>query len=94
MNCPLCNTKENLIIRRTKLLELRAYWLSSFNFDPFPIEFSVDHIDKLQCSVCHLEYFDPPNYGDADFYAKLSKTIGITSRASGNLMWLRGLFPV
>lgn len=73
MNCPLCSTKESLIAKRTSLLDLRACWLSAFGFDPFPSDYSNDHIDKKKCSSCHLEYFDPPFYGDADFYARISK---------------------
>ncbi len=30
-------------------------------------------MDRKKCSSCHLEYFDPHFYGDADFYAKISK---------------------
>lgn len=73
MNCPLCNTKESLIARRTPLPELRSYWLSGFGFDPFPKDFSQGHIDRKKCPSCHLEYFDPPFYGGADFYAEISR---------------------
>lgn len=73
MNCPLCSTKESLIAKRTSLADLRAHWRSAFGFDPFPSDFPKDYIDKKKCSSCHLEYFDPPLYGDADFYARISK---------------------
>lgn len=73
MNCPLCNAKESLITKRTPLSELRGHWLSTFGFDPFPKDFSNSHIDKKKCPSCHLEYFDPPYYGNADFYARISK---------------------
>lgn len=73
MNCPLCGKKENLIAKRTGLAELRANWLKSFGFDPFPSDYSQGHVDKKKCAACHLEFFDPPFYGDADFYAKISK---------------------
>lgn len=65
--------KESLIAKRTSLSKLRAYWHSSFGFDPFPRDFAKDHIDRKKCASCHLEYFDPPYYGDADFYARISK---------------------
>lgn len=73
MNCPLCNNKKSFVTKRTSLSELRACWLASFGFDPFPSDFVNAHMDKKQCSSCHLEYFEPPFYGDADFYARLSK---------------------
>lgn len=73
MNCPLCGTKESLIAKRTSLSKLRAHWHASFGFDPFPRDFPRDHIDRKKCASCHLEYFDPPFYGDADFYARISK---------------------
>lgn len=73
MNCPLCNTRKNIIIRRSTLKELRCAWRSLFGFDPFPRNYFADHIDKKRCATCHLEFFDPPLYGDADFYAKISK---------------------
>lgn len=73
MSCPLCCTSSSIIIRQTSLSELRERWLSSFGFDPFPKNYSANHIDKKRCSSCHLEYFDPPLYGDADFYGKISK---------------------
>jgi SAM-dependent methyltransferase len=73
MNCPLCGTKESLIAERTSLSKLRKHWLSVFGFDPFPSDFSKDHIDRKKCVLCHLEYFDPPFYGNADFYARISK---------------------
>jgi len=73
MNCPLCNTRASLVVNRTLISELRARWKqSSFGFDPFPAEFP-NHIDKKRCAECHLEYFDPAYYGDADFYARISK---------------------
>lgn len=59
--------------RRFSLSELRRAWLASFGFDPFPQEFSTDYLDKRKCASCHLEYFYPPFYGDANFYARLSK---------------------
>jgi len=73
MNCPLCNTKKSLIARRTNLSELRTGWLAAFGFDPFPIDFERGYIDKKKCVSCRLEYFDAPFYGDADFYARISK---------------------
>ena len=73
MNCPLCSTKESLIAKRTSIPDLRARWLSTFGFDPFPKEFAQNHIDKKRCPSCHLEYFDPPFYGDANFYSRISK---------------------
>lgn len=73
MTCPLCNTKKSVITRRSSLTELRKYWLSSFGFDPFPRDYLTNYIDKKRCSSCHLEYFDPSFYGDADFYARISK---------------------
>jgi SAM-dependent methyltransferase len=73
MNCPLCDAEKNIITRRSTLAELREDWRSSFGFDPFPSEFLTSYIDKRRCSSCHLEYFDPPFYGDADFYARISK---------------------
>jgi 2-polyprenyl-3-methyl-5-hydroxy-6-metoxy-1,4-benzoquinol methylase len=73
MNCPLCNAKKSLITQRTSLTELRAYWVTSFGFDPFPMDFLTDYINKQKCSSCNLEYFSPSFFGDADFYARLSK---------------------
>ncbi|OIR19139.1 putative S-adenosylmethionine-dependent methyltransferase [mine drainage metagenome] len=73
MNCPLCSTKESLIAKRTNMADLRTRWNSAFGFDPFPSDYSHDHIDKKKCSTCHLEFFDSPYYGDADFYSRISK---------------------
>ena len=73
MNCPLCSTKENLLIKRTALSDLRAQWLSAFGFDPFPNDYSYDYIEKKKCISCHLEYFVPALYGDMDFYSRISK---------------------
>lgn len=73
MNCPLCNTKKSLITKRTSLSEMKVYWLSSFGFDPFPSAFAHEHMDKMRCATCHLEYYYPPFYGDAGFYERLSK---------------------
>jgi 2-polyprenyl-3-methyl-5-hydroxy-6-metoxy-1,4-benzoquinol methylase len=73
MNCPLCTSSRSVIARRTNLSELKGRWLASFGFDPFPKDFVSTHIDKKRCASCHLEFFDPPLYGDADFYAKISK---------------------
>lgn len=73
MNCPLCGTSKSLIVRRSDLQELKKAWLHSFGFDPFSSDYAVKQIDKNRCASCHLEFFDPPLYGDADFYAKLSK---------------------
>lgn len=53
--------------------DLRAAWLASFGFDPFPPGFPSSHVDKKKCAACHLEYYDPPYFGDADFYARISK---------------------
>lgn len=73
MKCPLCASGRSVIARRTNLLELKDRWLASFGFDPFPNDFVTKSIDKKRCGSCHLEFFDPPLYGDADFYAKISK---------------------
>lgn len=73
MNCPLCETRESLIAKRTSMADLRSRWNSAFGFDPFPSDYSHDYIDKKRCSTCHLEFFDPPYYGDADFYSRISK---------------------
>ncbi len=74
MNCPLCNTRASIVVNRTPVSELRALWSqSSFGFDPLPAGFPASHIDKKKCAACQLEYFDPPYFGDADFYARISK---------------------
>jgi 2-polyprenyl-3-methyl-5-hydroxy-6-metoxy-1,4-benzoquinol methylase len=73
MNCPLCASSKSVIVRRTNLMELKDHWLKSFGFDPFPSDFVTKYIDKKRCASCHLEFFDPPLFGDADFYAKISK---------------------
>ncbi|CAN1535012.1 SmtA SAM-dependent methyltransferases [Methylophilaceae bacterium] len=73
MNCPLCNTNKSLITKRTSLLALKSYWLSSFGFDPFPSDFLHKNIDKRRCVTCRLEYYDPSFFGDAGFYEKISK---------------------
>lgn len=73
MNCPLCNTKKSMVIRRSPVIELKSLWLSAFGFDPFPSDFAVAHIDKMRCASCHLEYFHPSYHGEADFYEKISK---------------------
>lgn len=73
MNCPLCGSGRSLILRSSNLIELKNNWLKSFGFDPFPSRYSPSKIDKKRCTSCQLEFFDPPLFGDAGFYAKLSK---------------------
>jgi 2-polyprenyl-3-methyl-5-hydroxy-6-metoxy-1,4-benzoquinol methylase len=73
MQCPLCESIKSIVVRSSNLLELKSSWIRSFGFDPFPSDYVVKQIDKKRCTSCHLEFFDPPLYGDADFYAKLSK---------------------
>jgi SAM-dependent methyltransferase len=73
MICPLCDSKRSVIVRRTSVLELKNDWISSFGFDPCPSDLIVKEFDKKRCISCHLEFFDPPLYGDAAFYAKISK---------------------
>lgn len=73
MNCPLCNSNKSINIKRTRLDELRPYWLASFGFDPFPKDFPSAHLDKKKCMSCQLEYYSPEYFGDARFYEKLSK---------------------
>lgn len=73
MNCPLCNSPKSYIAKRTKLADLRSAWRVAFGFDPFPGNFPGEHMDQKRCSVCQLEYFDPPYYGDGQFYAWISK---------------------
>jgi 2-polyprenyl-3-methyl-5-hydroxy-6-metoxy-1,4-benzoquinol methylase len=73
MKCPLCDSSRSVIVRKTVSSELKRRWLASFDFDPFPSDFVAKHIDKKRCASCHLEFFDPPIYGDASFYEKISK---------------------
>lgn len=73
MNCPLCASGRSITLRKSSLQELRAKWGRSFGFDPFPSDMVVNQIDRKRCASCQLEFFDPPLYGDADFYAKISK---------------------
>ncbi len=73
MNCPLCSSPKSFVARRSGVSDLREAWLASFGFDPFPAGFSASHIDKRSCAACHLDYFDPAYYGDAGFYARISK---------------------
>ena len=73
MHCPLCNLSKSIVVRSSNLFELKSRWIRSFGFDPFPSDYAVKQIDKKRCTSCYLEFFDPPLYGDADFYAKLSK---------------------
>ena len=73
MPCPLCNANNSINVRRTSLTSLKRDWIRSFGFDPFPIEFPTDHVDKKRCTSCGLEFFDPTFYGDAKFYSQLSK---------------------
>jgi len=52
--------------------ELSLLWNKSFGFDPF-IGDEIKTITKKQCIQCDLIYFDPPLYGDGEFYGKLCK---------------------
>lgn len=73
MTCPLCSAQKNIAIRRYELSDLRRYWNHTFSFDPFPNELLIKSIHKNQCSSCNLIYFDPPYFGDGNFYSTLSK---------------------
>lgn len=73
MNCPLCTSVSSVMVRRSNLIDLRKNWLKFFGFDPFPANFLNKHIDKKRCATCHLEFYDPPLYGDDSFYEKISK---------------------
>ena len=73
MNCPLCGNTEYLTIRKSCINDLRAQWVQSFQFDPFPNEFRPKKIERRRCASCDLEFFSPSLFGDADFYSKLSK---------------------
>lgn len=73
MNCPLCSTQRNITIRRYEISDLRHDWIHTFSFDPFPKDLSIKSIHKKQCSSCKLIYFDPPYFGDGDFYSTISK---------------------
>lgn len=73
MNCPLCSTQRNIAIRRYEVSNLRLHWNRFFGFDPFPNDLSITSIHKKQCSSCKLIYFDPPYFGDGDFYSTISR---------------------
>jgi len=73
MQCPLCKSNKNIAIRRTDFSELRNSWIHSFGFDPFGKKEINKYIEKKRCAVCSLEFFDPPIYGDGDFYERISK---------------------
>lgn len=73
MSCPLCSAQKSVVIRRYELLDLKRQWKLSFDFDPFPNDLSIKNIFKKQCSSCKLIYFDPPYFGDGDFYSTISK---------------------
>jgi len=73
MHCPLCDSNKSLEVRRVNTIELKKLWRRSFGFDPFPSDFESKHISKKRCISCYLEFFDPPIYGDAIFYEKISK---------------------
>lgn len=73
MSCPLCHSNKMIVLNRTPIFDLKKSWNSKFGFDPFPHEFANIHIEKNRCESCQLEYFEPEIFGDADFYARLSK---------------------
>src|SRR5712691_9374925 len=73
MNCPLCDTRKVITIKKYQLLDLRSIWRKSFGFDPFPKDFPSSCVEKKQCTACKIQYFDPSCYGDADFYSRMSK---------------------
>lgn len=73
MSCPLCSAQRNIAIRRYELSDLRRFWNHTFGFDPFPNELYNQSIHKKQCSSCNLIYFDPPYFGDGNFYSTISK---------------------
>lgn len=73
MTCPLCSAQKNIAIRRYELSDLRRYWNHTFGFDPFPNYLLIKSIHKKQCSSCNLIYFDPPYFGDGNFYSTISK---------------------
>lgn len=73
MSCPLCNEQKNITIRKYQVSELRMSWKETFGFDPFPKSIAIDTINKKQCASCKLIYFDPPSFGDKNFYSLLSK---------------------
>lgn len=72
MICPLCNNKNVLNVRKYSKSNLAASWRKSFGFDPFAGRFNAEYVVKKKCISCDFLFYDPPFYGDADFYAKLS----------------------
>ncbi len=72
MNCPLCGCSGIIVLRTFQVDDLREMWVNTFSFDPFG-GFNHKSISKKQCVDCDLIYFDPPLYGDSEFYEKLSK---------------------
>lgn len=73
MNCPLCSSSRSITTRKYRVKDLRNSWNKTFGFDPFPEDLSIQSIDKRKCSSCKLIYFDPPYYGDKNFYSKISQ---------------------
>jgi len=73
MNCPLCTQVSSILLRTYPVTELNHLWIKSFGFSPFSKKRKKMIITKRQCAECNLIYFDPPYYGDGEFYRKLSK---------------------
>ena len=72
MICPLCSNKNVLNIRKFSKSKLAKSWQKSFGFDPFSGRFDSEYLVKKKCISCDFSFYDPPFYGDADFYAELS----------------------
>ena len=71
MECPLCACSGSITLRVYPVSKLSLLWNKSFGFDPF-VGDEIKMITKKQCAQCDLIYFDPPLYGDGEFYEKLS----------------------
>lgn len=71
MTCPLCQSSRSILKRTFKVEQLGGLWEKIFSFNPFEACESKE-IRKRQCAQCSLIFFDPPFYGDAKFYEKLS----------------------
>lgn len=71
MACPLCKSSRSFLLRNYDVMHLREMWKVSFGFDPFKPDFDLT-LSKRQCAECHIIYFSPECFGDAEFYSKLS----------------------
>lgn len=69
MNCPLCDSKDVIILNTYSIKDLKTIWWSFLDISE---ELKVDTLHLYQCNNCRLKFFDTLLAGGDKFYSELS----------------------